>query len=465
VARNRHLPDALAMPDGRKRGSIMAPEPGYAYKVSTAGCAGVNSKVFSMSSLSIDYGRKSNKNFFIDEHEIAGRQGRSQSPIGSPWTAWSVESNSYRKYNLDIYQGRNIPDFHKRRNRGELLPMTDYLYAVHSRQTTGASNSWMEFTKDGTTSTRVEMWWKDFGNEVIQSRHLSTPFQYATNPRIVAQSLGIEPRYYAQLAAAKLYSRGWDAGTFLAEIHKTVSMFRGCVFQFAKLWDAYLTDLKRWKLAGQVKNAVDQTFNAWLEGRYGWRILMYDIEDINKLLVGLKKKSRTRHKERVGTDQTFQVTESNLVESKRYYKLYLNDTVEMELGVRGRIVADFVPDLAFANLPITLYELTPYSFVLDWLVNIGNALAALSFLALNDQYTCSHSVGAYTTITQGYSVVLNDNAAGLSTNWTDISITDTIEWRDRRPCYVPTVPIPRLSLNIAKVTDLIALLWKVGVKL
>jgi hypothetical protein len=190
-----------------------------------------------------------------------------------------------------------------------------------------------------------------------------------------------------------------------------------------------------------------------LETRYGWRLLLYDIRDINDFIKKFDEKQRLRNKERVGALFTFDDDLSKYFPSGIVDR-YLTDNRKTELNVRGRIIADFVPSRVILNPITTGWEVVPYSFVIDWFFNIGQALNAMSFLTLNDQYTACWSYSMSVTRTASMEAIWAPNYEGSSTQ----TVLQSYEVIRRQPCNVPLLPAWENRLDIPKYIDILGLI-------
>lgn len=362
--------------------------------------------------------------------------------------------NFHRGLNYEHFHGRVLDRFHQRKNSGELLPYTKYECIKHSATITGPSQHIAGHTdKTYGYPIRYEWRWLDSSIPCFTwfPGFVSGKLTWVDDTFTAA---GFDNYWsYPQAAAAKLYSRGWDGLTFLAEFHQIIRMFRQAVPQFLRLGTSYL-DLWR---AAKFSSAFP-SFQQWLSVRYGWRILLYDIQDINKLMSEVNTKSRSRNKERVGDNLTYQVDNSFVTGGD--YKKFFSDITDVSLSVRGSIIADFIPAKVNFNVVKTAWELVPWSFVVDWFINVGRSIDALSFLLINDQYTCA--LGRY--LTSERHVYVNDVqfagwwSVGGYSNIEEFECTETVDFRQRRPCVVSVSPLPSVNLDGYKVIDLIALL-------
>lgn len=344
------------------------------------------------------------------------------SKIAGPGTHGPISYADFVSQNHDGFvEGFDLPNYHRRKREGELLPMTPY---TKYERDTAYRGSYTITASSGSVWTWSPHW------------HVSGA--QVTEEEVDNELSGLDAQYYVQAAAAKLYSSGWDGLTFAAELNRTISMFRGIV-----------------KRAAYVI-ARGKADNAWLEGRYGWRVLMYDIQDFIKL-VNAVDDGRKRYSERAGyTIRNTSVT--NNVEDPATASIdswNRKVTTQWVIGTRGSIVADIEPPKIQVNPITTAWELLTLSFVVDWLVNIGQWLASLSFLTFSHEYTAAQGfkVECYRSL-ELVDVVDAANYSNTVTCYGDCIARKFV----RVPTTVPTIPLTRLRLDAFKVLDLVALL-------
>lgn len=376
----------------------------------------------------------------------------------SEWTS-STTDNLPRGYDREVAWGVDIPRYHERLRRGELLPFTDYVKHV----ITETPGSW---------NYRLSMSTYTY-NPYAKGDNI--PYAFTAMGRgygDVAAFADADARStkwaLAQQALASIYTRGMDALTFLAELRKTVKMlvskFRQVV-DFVTSYDFRIPPKWLWKEDIRTLNSE------WLEWRYGWRILIYDIMSLRDALDMPYKK--TRLKERAGYQQTWAVSErvDYNWSSCNAYEPYRRS---FTLNERVMVVGDFeVPPFRFNPL-MTAYELVTYSFVLDWFFTVGKAIEAASLLA-----TTSGSIGAQREsmvagFAQKVTVETEPEGAGpfvpttIKSPHTDVSFTWSVrpnlveEYCRREPLDLlnPAVIMPHMHVNLTplKVVDLLALI-------
>lgn len=327
----------------------------------------------------------------------------------------------------DTY-GSDIPHFHARRKRGELLPQTPF---------------W-QFRREGSSLTTYHLWYGSYAN-TNEYWFSSGEWNYysswmVTEGEVAAKMQSADTRF-VQEAAAAIYSNGHDTLTFLAELASVRSMFMKT--------GKRLLDLVKGRNIGY---SYTRLANDWLEARYGWRTLVFDIMSLNKAIRNLNS-SRQRYSEKRGTqtsntENVASVTSAppSLVDHNRYDKV--------TVGLRGSVTADIeVPQFQFNPLQ-TAWELVPFSFVVDWFLTVGKTISAASFLAYKSQY--SASVGTFAEIDRTVTSVHRTTAAVWGT-WEQVG-TCLARIESRQPCSVPLTPHFTLNLNPYKIVDLCGML-------
>jgi len=408
-----------------------------------------------MSSLSTKAGTNNPRNF----HRAPVETGKvlSQNFINGTLVSSSASLILHRDASTEIFSGKVLKDFHKRKNSGELLPYTSYTKLTREVSTRGPSVAEFGFTNPNTGWVYLyRRSWADGSHKpYIFNAELGTDKCSITLADRVISDLGINTHVFVQQAAARLYGRGWDGLTFAAELHKLVRMFRQVVPQAYKLLKEAFTLYK----SGALRRLGYASIDAWLATRYGWRILLYDIEDINNLMKEIDEEQRLRSKERAG--DLFSTTLSDDIVGSGGHAISRSDSSNFTIKVRGSIIADFMPSKITLNPVLTAWELVPYSFVIDWFFNVGRALEAMTFLTLNNRYTAAIGLDVLCERTVRYDVSFSGNwtNAGHSTI-PDIEVDDTWRLLRRKPVTVPMKPLLNINLDAFKVMDLVALIVK-----
>lgn len=354
-----------------------------------------------------------------------------------------VDSESYK-----LLTGYDIVAFNKLKRNGVLLPHTPFFQVTREGQASGQR----DIHRDASHGCPTEAWCEPSGKDLFnltaidESRGWNPPTTY-----VDTLGAAYDASYYVQQAAASAYSQGMDVLTFLAELHQTVRLFEKFLERLLK-----------------IVGSPDGPYRAWLEYRYGWRQIWFDMNDINDAFLALQHK-RERIEARAGHDFTTVTTKV-----EEFYKSSIDALVTLTItdtlvvGMRGAISADFRPSPFIFNPIMSAWELLRFSFIIDWVVNIGAVIASLSFVAFTDDYTAS--AGRKISLRRVVTSSVDWNNQGSNSGWTGTlsnSSSFLCEVSRRDPTSVPLQPLPKVRLDWKKIFDLIAILvgYTKGIKM
>lgn len=325
--------------------------------------------------------------------------------------------------------GRNVPGYHKLVRTGRLLPYTPFSNTNIVGSSTGAYNAIWE---DGS------YWSHEFA---------TGPRTYFTDWVLTESAFDAHAPSdifgYAQNAAAKIQTSGFDALTFITEFRQVPHMFINAARKFIGL---------------KIPKNFRELSNDWLEARYGWRPFINDLKNLNDAIRRINEKTsisrRSARSHGTYTENSEQVLK--YLEKTAHFSRYITD--RCTISCVGSVCADIeIPEIQF-NPIMTAWELIPYSFVVDWFVSVGKVLASLCFLACNTNYTAS----------VGYKVEI-ERTFRLEVDWYDAHYTtyqcEQTGWCSgskvyRTPCTVPLTPQLTFKLDTAKVLDLVAMVYQ-----
>jgi len=344
---------------------------------------------------------------------------------GTPYSGYPINETQFDLRSYRMFRGCSTADFHARVRRGELLPQTFFL----------------QYESTGSMDGAFDVSWISSGHTIRQWYY--HPY---TNTSVLGWTKSIEQlealvdlNYsLVQAAAAKIYSSSFDALTFVAELADV-----------RRLLTSGLKRLLSLKLPKNWKSAA----NDWLEWRYGWRQLLFDIRNINELISSFNDK-RSRYVERVGYSNTSTATSSSSY-NWGILDVVVTTTLNTTISSRGSVVADIVIPKLSINPFVTAWEVIPLSFVIDWFISVGKAISALSFLAFQTNYAAS--CGCKVTCEVISSLVAgayhyNVTSCNL---WRSSSSINSLEVR--LPSSVPLLPRLTVNLNSLKIMDLLSL--------
>jgi hypothetical protein len=183
------------------------------------------------------------------------------------------------------------------------------------------------------------------------------------------------------------------SGVFLGELGQALRMIRNPAMALRSGLSNYLLHLRR--LRGQVRSPdslLSLAGNLWLEYTFGWKPLINDIKDGARAIAENMNRSpfnanwayvRCRGYERgnpVNSESSDAIAGADWKVSNRQYdesevivracvRTYATHPVRPNLKSLGFTPEDFVP---------TVWNLIPYSFLVDYFTNIGDVLSAWS---------------------------------------------------------------------------------------
>jgi hypothetical protein len=364
---------------------------------------------------------------------------------GNETPGWGTYKNIRHERSVQEY----TKDFKKRQKRGDLLPHTAY-----SRWKFDATYSGdFELYKNGLPHTLIGGY-SFYGDQPPDG---SLALQSCKSAKEWMLSQLPDPSYWVQGAAAACYSSGTDMLTFLAELNKTRDLVLSAgkrVSDIVHSPDIIRTIKRKSGYAGfrprSVRDIANNVGGAYLEKRYGWDILLREIEGIAESTAKLET-AFYRVAERAGRDYDIPYPgELNTPKpigvpepSGQWYTA--TTSAKYFVGIRGNVAGDFSPAPFRFNVVQTAWELLTFSFIADWLLGVNQAIEASSFLFFADRYTASQStVGAIKVTTKAHFEPNTDNGwSGTGTRET------TWDWYliDRAPATVQMHPMLTPATN------------------
>lgn len=334
--------------------------------------------------------------------------------------------------------GVNLCDYSGRLARKELLPLTPFYHGYYSWKASGDIRTETNYTDGNTSASYYAVGAGETPQHGIAGKTRLKPSDLELYASVK------EYDKLAQAAAAGIYSTGYDALTFVAELHKVAGLFRNFVRQVISL----------------IKNGkVPRADKMWLEGRYGWRILYYDMKSIEELIRSIgdeaseivRRHASSGRVERIVTDYPI---------SGATYEGNIEVTQVIEIKHRGTVAAKYKPSAVVFNPALTAWELMTFSFVIDWIIAIGQWIESLSFLAVQQEH---FAAGGYYITATGIGHV--SNLSWLDSPYSDRSYGGHL-WSNcnsyayikrRVPTSVSLIPQMEIDLDLPKVLDLVAL--------
>lgn len=205
------------------------------------------------------------------------------------------------------------------------------------------------------------------------------------NPPDVEYWDTIIANYSRNKAQAKLLKGRADLGVFVGELGETLRMLRNPLKELVDLF-------AKWRNP-KFKNSfalADSMNNFWLKYKFGILPLIKDIQDIRTLFENEVVKSNNglfavhARKDHISSSTTsygeigfydilFQAFLKEDIDLVSYSSVYSRMVAEGLLNSKSR---DF--GLSGAQMPRVLWQLVPYSFVVDWAVDFSSWLLAIA---------------------------------------------------------------------------------------
>lgn len=205
------------------------------------------------------------------------------------------------------------------------------------------------------------------------------------------------------LESAKSVRSSFEAGQDLGELKQTIGSFRRPFESMKKLTVEYLLRLKKAKVyLRDIRSLRKALSDSYLEWRFGWRPLVIDIADAYAGLTNRNRMQSTApcHGNATGQEllnshvgaPTFGFDSKMILSESTYitYSYWINGAIRLNLNRSGNIPVLQSLQLSTLNdFAVTAWDLLPYSFVVDYLVNVGDIINALTFPFSDLTYCCA----------------------------------------------------------------------------
>lgn len=246
-----------------------------------------------------------------------------------------------------------------------------------------------------------------------------------------------------------------QGGVVLGELGETLRMIRHPFKTMYEDVPRYLAKLNR--RTRKVRNRAQArkiVADTWLEQAFGWRPLMSDIRDgceaLNRMKSGpldVRQKVRaTNEKETCVTTQV--VTRGKAISVSPYYNVYKKQSTLVQYVLTGGVkikdrsrsmMAQRLLGFTLDDFVPTLYELMPWSFLIDYFSNLGDVISSWSL---------NHSGLYYWNKTRRLSATVDQY------HWPDIAYTlSTVTGSDYKGQYCSASPSRRVTENKSVVRD------------
>jgi len=273
-------------------------------------------------------------------------------------------------------------------------------------------------------------------------------------------------------AAASIAEPEFHGLTFVAELRETISFLHSPLRAYNRWLKRSLRKQrksnKRHELSKKdVITLADSLSSNWLAYRYGALPLIYDIRDAIAAITALDE-ATNRHIAR-GFSTNYG-TNSNDIEhvatwSSTKKEIQTRRTVEVRAGILYEVDTRDTYGVSMSQIPITAWEVIPFSFVADWFVNINDFVAAITPKAGVKVLSSWTAVkDTYQTDAQGIQEVGSDPVqfpVSLPATSTESFITEDYNRSPSHAVGIASRPIPyEGDLGTKRIIDTLALTFQ-----
>lgn len=250
-------------------------------------------------------------------------------------------------------------------------------------------------------------------------------------------------------AAAKFYSELANTNALLPlmfkERQKTVDLVAKKILYFARIRKNFVKGMLK-HLKGDKKARHEIMESKWLEYRYGWLPTLADINTLVNQPLGLPSARVYAKKYSViAYDNNGNGTGTpKIVANGQFYESF--GAYVYPKGVNMQVATQY----GIANPALVLWEMVPFSFAVDWFLDIGGyleSLGALNGLVIDDHW---RTYGGSIHIVQSYKAT-----PGTASGYCNSYQTNATRVKER-PVY-PNPLVPSNGLNLTRFFDAVAL--------
>lgn len=271
------------------------------------------------------------------------------------------------------------------------------------------------------------------------------------------------------LAHARIGHDDMLAITTLAEADKTID---GLIFLLRKVFRMlkYLRKANVRKLRGEL--SLKELEEVYMNVRYNLRPLYYDTQAAIRVINEPKfaKRRQTFRAQKTASDEATDTSSRVIYNHDPYYVVTADilRKTKIEVKVRAGVLtsldeAGLCRRLGVDKIPETMWELIPFSFIVDWFCNIGDVISSWSPKFGVEKLTSWYTVEKITTSdiqVSNFSLSVESGSYGnyispITFQMTDGSYHQTLIEKERVPdpsrSLIPSLDI---NLNPAKLIDL-----------
>jgi GR25 family glycosyltransferase involved in LPS biosynthesis len=197
---------------------------------------------------------------------------------------------------------------------------------------------------------------------------------YSTTEAQFVEAINL--RYLAQQAVGNLAGE-FDVGTFVMEdVRELPGMFRESVRRLEKYWDDRSSNLWRRRGYRDMRKAQKQIANDYLAINFGLSPLVSSIRDLVDLSENWAKE---RHRSSVRAGTAGVVVEA-IEHTQNEFTALWTLTTNWQLSAVGYAIGNQAARKFYVDAASTAWELTKFSWMVDYLYDVGTWLRASSAL-------------------------------------------------------------------------------------
>lgn len=353
---------------------------------------------------------------------------------------------------------QKTPGYFRAAREGKIIPVSPMDSIKQSWLRDIVDTGWITVGQNGSPKWRCR----------AEGNFLSNPVPLAT----AAPWPTVDGNAALQEALSRAQSDAWDALTWAAEFRKTVEQFTTLRGRFERLATTFVTKIEHINDVDSFVNlggGVRTMSKLWLELRYAWRPMLYDMADIQealrRLMQGIEDPlqrayaTRTSGTTRSSTTLRGSFRMAGVSAGIAGFNTLCTLTSTRTISAHASVgVQATTRDIIMSDPFVTGWEVVPFSFIVDWFFSVGDMLTAFSPFATGTlRYatlgTTKLQVDRYVTQvipSPGYQV-LEGGSGPVSATYTEETFQRTI------PTGInPTVEF-RVNLDAYKIADLVAL--------
>lgn len=414
---------------------------------------------------------------YVLSYEHIGPNGQTSSNSYEGYT-WGQRSK--KTYEDEKIEDVVTPQFHTLRNKGRIVNNDYRKTDVFEKQSLGTFYIDTRKYNNGVYYDGYERTYSNFGGEVMCLNANS----------YLSPSSTINVDYLIDKVVTQLHARISSAPmkglVTLGELRQTMGLVNSLgqrinrAGRFLKRAASH-PEFRKASISGVAKalskgnriktanKSVRRLAQQWLEYRYGIRQFYFDYQSSMKAIRSLNVPQRTRYSASETMSQTDEDTTSGPLWAPfetSYLDRFVSRRVTVDAGalVEPKVVMGPLQAYGMDEVFQAAWDLTRFSFVVDWFVNVGTKVAALSpkgdvnilatWVVVTDQinqYT-EHRYTIKDNVVQG--TLRETYDCSLDQCWCEKTSTTTTRLRD------PAVnPIPNwdINLNVGKIADLVSI--------